>query len=163
MRSTPSLRSFPNVSFETVPISVWLSMALKKSQDRVHKPRPFQREGRAEAESSRGPSAYQPNALPLGQTGSLMLQSEDSNRLIDPFRLSRCRKTTTSQSTTKFYNSSKAGVGRNVLTLTSCVLRSDRTESVWMPTDLVWFPVQSIRLLRKKLRRLAGLLSLLRR
>ena len=80
---------------------------------------------------------YQPNALPLGQTDSLMLQSEDSNPLIDPFRLSRCRKTTTSQSTTKFYNSSKAGVGRNVLTLTSCVLRSDRTESVWMPTDLV--------------------------
>ena len=30
----------------------------------------FLREGRAEAESSRGPSAYQPNALPLGQTGS---------------------------------------------------------------------------------------------
>ena len=28
------------------------------------------RERRAEAESSRGPSAYQPNALPLGQTGS---------------------------------------------------------------------------------------------
>ena len=26
-------------------------------------------ERRAEAESSRGPSAYQPNALPLGQTG----------------------------------------------------------------------------------------------
>ena len=25
---------------------------------------------RAEADSSRGPSAYQPNALPLGQTGS---------------------------------------------------------------------------------------------
>ena len=28
------------------------------------------RERRAEAESIRGPSAYQPNALPLGQTGS---------------------------------------------------------------------------------------------
>ena len=27
-------------------------------------------EGRPEAESNRGPSAYQPNALPLGQTGS---------------------------------------------------------------------------------------------
>ena len=28
---------------------------------------------RAEAVSNRGPSAYQPNALPLGQTGSLAL------------------------------------------------------------------------------------------
>ena len=28
----------------------------------------FRRERRAEAESNRGPSAYQPNALPLGQT-----------------------------------------------------------------------------------------------
>ena len=30
----------------------------------------FPRERRAEADSNRGPSAYQPNALPLGQTGS---------------------------------------------------------------------------------------------
>ena len=30
----------------------------------------FGRERRAEAESNRGPSAYHPNALPLGQTGS---------------------------------------------------------------------------------------------
>ena len=30
----------------------------------------LKRRVRAEAESSRGPSAYQPNALPLGQTGS---------------------------------------------------------------------------------------------
>ena len=41
-----------------------------KSQDSVHKPQPFRRERRAEAVSNRGPSAYQPNALPLGQTGS---------------------------------------------------------------------------------------------
>ena len=31
----------------------------------------FRRERRAEADSNRGPSAYQPNALPLGQTGLL--------------------------------------------------------------------------------------------
>ena len=37
----------------------------------VHKLQPFRRERRAEAVSNRGPSAYQPNALPLGQTGSL--------------------------------------------------------------------------------------------
>ena len=36
----------------------------------VHKPQPFWRERRAEAVSNRGPSAYQPNALPLGQSGS---------------------------------------------------------------------------------------------
>ena len=30
----------------------------------------FWREGRAEADSNRGPSAYHPNALPLGHTGS---------------------------------------------------------------------------------------------
>ena len=51
-----------------------------KSQDSVHKPQLFWRERRAERyagkqkgfrESTRGPSAYQPNALPLGQTGSL--------------------------------------------------------------------------------------------
>ena len=30
----------------------------------------FRRERKAEAESNQGPSAYQPNALPLGQTGS---------------------------------------------------------------------------------------------
>ena len=34
------------------------------------KPQPFRRERRAEAVSNRGPSAYQPNALPLGRTGS---------------------------------------------------------------------------------------------
>ena len=33
----------------------------------------FWRERRTEADSNRGPSAYQPNALPLGQTGSLSL------------------------------------------------------------------------------------------
>ena len=38
-------------------------------KDSVHKPQPFRRERRAEAVSNRGPSAYKPNALPLGQTG----------------------------------------------------------------------------------------------
>ena len=33
----------------------------------------FCRERRAEADSNRGPSAYQPNILPLGQTGSLYI------------------------------------------------------------------------------------------
>ena len=56
--------------------------------------------------------------------------------LIDPFVY---------QSTTKFYNSIRADVGGNVLTLTSCVLRSDRTDSVWMPTDFLKFLVHSFR------------------
>ena len=47
-------------------------------------------------------------------------------------------------------------VGGNVPTLTSRVLRSDRTESFWMPTGLVKFPVHSVRLPRKKLLHLAG-------
>ena len=37
-----------------------------------------------------------------------------------------------SESTSKFYNSSKADVGGNVLILTSCVLRFHPTESFWM-------------------------------
>ena len=38
-------------------------------EEQSHKTRTFE-EKRAEADSNRGPSAYQPNALPLGQTGS---------------------------------------------------------------------------------------------
>ena len=34
----------------------------------------FWRERRAEVDSNRGPSAFQPNALPLGQTGSLLVR-----------------------------------------------------------------------------------------
>ena len=34
----------------------------------------FEEKGEAETVSNRGPSAYQPNALPLGQTGSLNAQ-----------------------------------------------------------------------------------------
>ena len=44
----------------------------------VHKPQPFWRERRAEAVSNRGPSTYQPNALPLGHTGSLSLTGYDT-------------------------------------------------------------------------------------
>ena len=36
----------------------------------------LRRERRTEADSNRGPSAYQPNALPLGQTGSRLYQTE---------------------------------------------------------------------------------------
>ena len=46
------------------------------SQDSDHKPQPFWRERRAEAVSNQGPSAYQPNALPLGQAGSCSFNTE---------------------------------------------------------------------------------------
>ena len=45
----------------------------------------FWRERRAEADSNRSPSAYQPNALPLGQTGS-----QDPAGVCFCFRLTRC-------------------------------------------------------------------------
>ena len=41
-----------------------------QSQDSVHKQQTYWRERRAEAVLNWGPSAYQPNALPLGQIGS---------------------------------------------------------------------------------------------
>ena len=43
-----------------------------QSYETVHKPQPLWGERRAKAELSRGPSAYKPNALLLGQTGSLL-------------------------------------------------------------------------------------------
>ena len=54
-----------------------------KSQDSVRKPQPFWREGRAEKELSRGPSAYQPNTLPLGQTSSQYLELIGESYLYD--------------------------------------------------------------------------------
>ena len=40
MHTTPSLRSFPNVAFETVPMFVWLTMALSRpvKEDRLALP-----------------------------------------------------------------------------------------------------------------------------
>ena len=43
----------------------------RQSQKKVSMDHSFWRERRAEADSNRGPSTYQPNALPLGQTSSL--------------------------------------------------------------------------------------------
>ena len=44
----------------------------------------FEEKGRAEAASNRGPSAYQPNALPLGQTGSLNDHCHQMSSFIPP-------------------------------------------------------------------------------
>ena len=41
----------------------------------------FLRERRTEADSNRSPSAYQPNALPLGQTGSPLRMYQSINIL----------------------------------------------------------------------------------
>uniref|UniRef100_UPI003AF94281 hypothetical protein n=1 Tax=Thiolapillus sp. TaxID=2017437 RepID=UPI003AF94281 len=56
------------MSHFNVPLIVWA-----KSQDSVHKPQFFE-EKRKESRSgsNQGPSAYQPSALPLGHTGSLV-------------------------------------------------------------------------------------------
>ena len=43
-----------------------------RSHETVSTDHNFCRERRAEADSNRGPSAYQPNALPPGQTGSIL-------------------------------------------------------------------------------------------
>ena len=51
----------------------------------------FCRERRAEADSNRGPSAYQPNALPLGQTGSLRRDVDDDDELM--LNVLRCHLT----------------------------------------------------------------------
>ena len=77
------------IPIATLSLSEWLDPTLRwatmrdillfhwlwgtKSQDSIHKLQPFWRERRTEAESSRGPSAYQPNALPPGQTGSNLI------------------------------------------------------------------------------------------
>ena len=39
----------------------------------------FWKEGRAEADLNRGPSAYQPNALPLGQTDAHKNKNKSDN------------------------------------------------------------------------------------
>ena len=52
------------VSHFNVSLTVWA-----KSQDSVHKPQ-FLKRKESRSGSNRGPSAYQPSALPLGHTGS---------------------------------------------------------------------------------------------
>ena len=56
-----------------------VSVGSTKSQDNAHKPQPFRRERRAETVSNRGPSAFQPDAIPLGQTGSRMEVEEEGD------------------------------------------------------------------------------------
>ena len=47
------------------------------------------RERRAEAVSNRGPSAYQPNALPLGQTGSPRFSSISLSFIVSSYVIDR--------------------------------------------------------------------------
>ena len=53
----------------------------------------FEEKGEPEAVSNRGPSAYQPNALPLGQTGSRV---EDNNKTADYMWYQRKNRTESS-------------------------------------------------------------------
>ena len=52
------------MSHFNLSLAVWV-----KSQDSVHKPQ-FLKRKESRSGSNRGPSAYQPSALPLGHTGS---------------------------------------------------------------------------------------------
>ena len=47
-----------------------VSLIVRSKVTRLSTDNNFRRERKAEADSNRGPYAYQPNALPLGQTGS---------------------------------------------------------------------------------------------
>ena len=72
-------------------------------------------------------------------TALVGMDVERENSNTKTFRLSRCRSATTTQSGLQSSATPRKRrlEGGNVLTLTSCVLRSDRAESVWMPTDLI--------------------------
>ena len=67
------------VTTRMTPASRWAVMRVilrfhnceGQSRKTVYTDHNFRRERRAKADLNRGPSAYQPNALPLGQTGSL--------------------------------------------------------------------------------------------
>ena len=74
-----------NVTTRMAPVLRWAGMRailMFHCEGQSHKTlstdHNFLRERRAEADSSRGPSAYQPNTLPLGQTGSLSYIKHDS-------------------------------------------------------------------------------------
>ena len=69
---TPALRIWWAV-LSVSAILMFYELWGAKSQDSVQRPQFFMRK-RAEADSNRGPSAYQPDALPLGQTGSHIYQ-----------------------------------------------------------------------------------------
>ena len=60
------------VTTRMTPALWWAAMRANFNVSTNHN---FRRERRAEAVWNRGPSAYQPTALPLGQTGSLYVES----------------------------------------------------------------------------------------
>ena len=63
-------------AMRTILMSVWVGEVIGKVTRQCPQTKPFWRERRVEAVSNRSPSAYQHNALPLGQTGShVMYQS----------------------------------------------------------------------------------------
>ena len=69
------------VSHFNVSLIVWA-----KSRDNVHKPQLLKRE-ESRSGSNRGPSAYQPSALPLGHTGSHELRTKLSKKVMASVRL----------------------------------------------------------------------------
>ena len=74
----------------------------------------FGSERRAEVDSNRGPSAYQPTALPLGQTGSPKEEEKDSVRLIaiSVDRLEEIRSAPSMANVTNHGRVRRKGVGK---------------------------------------------------
>ena len=64
-----------------------VSLIVRDSHKTVSTDRNFRRERRAEADSNRDPSAYQPNALPLGHTSSHITAASEQPFLYTAFRL----------------------------------------------------------------------------
>ena len=68
-RYTVATRTTSALRWEAMRAILMFHNCEGQSQDSVHRPQ-ILKKIRAEADSNRGPSAYQPNALPLGQTGT---------------------------------------------------------------------------------------------
>ena len=67
-----------------------------KSKDSVHKP-PFLKRKESRSGSNRGPSAYQPSALPLGHTGSHEVDNNNvSSAALQPVKITSSRRCTMS-------------------------------------------------------------------
>ena len=68
------------VTARMTPALRWAAMRailmFHNCEGQSHTDHSFGRERRTEADSNRGPSAYQPNALPLRQTGSRQIRSK---------------------------------------------------------------------------------------
>ena len=73
-RYTVTIRMFPALRWAAMKTILMFHNCEGQSHKTVSTNHNFRRERRAEADSNRGPSADQPDALRLGQTGSLLTE-----------------------------------------------------------------------------------------